>query len=162
MDIRTSTTICGIRGTCGWVESRRDTSYVGLFEGKAECTVTVEGKEETVRVNAKELLIIKKDGDNVTYEVKELTYKDVPEFVQVEIADETFALEQESYTVDDFIGLFTNGNNNGAGRLTVTEVDPQSANVRLEAFRTVDDNDFSRVFESVGHPFEDGIYMDCN
>ena len=71
MDIRTSTTICGIRGTCGWVESQGDTSYVGLLDGKVECTVTVDGKEETVRVNTKELLIVKKDGENVTYEVKE-------------------------------------------------------------------------------------------
>ena len=108
MDIRTSTTICGIRGTCGWVESRGDTTYVGLFEGKVECTVIVDGKGETVRVNAKELLIVKKDGDNVTYEIKELKYKDVPEFVQIEIADEPFALEEELHTVDDFLGVYSN------------------------------------------------------
>lgn len=96
MDIRTSTTICGIRGTCGWVESRGDTSYIGLLDGKVESSVTVDGKEETVKINAKEFFVVKKDGDNVTYEVKELTYKDVPEFVQVEIADETFALEEET------------------------------------------------------------------
>ena len=108
MDIRTSTTICGIRGTCGWVEAYGDTTYVGLFDGKVECTVTADGKEETVRVNAKEILIVKKDGDHVTYEVKKLTYKDVPEFVQVEIADEPFALEEESYAVEDFLGVYSN------------------------------------------------------
>ena len=108
MDIRTSTTICGIRGTCGWVESHGNTTYVGLCDGKVECTVTVGGKEETVKVNAKEILIVKKDGDPVTYEVKELTYKDVPEFVQVEIADEPFALEEETHTVDDFLGVYSN------------------------------------------------------
>lgn len=111
MDIRTSTTICGIRGTCGWVESQGDTSYVGLFDGKVECFVTVDGKEETVKVNAKEILIVKKDGDNVTYEVKELTYKDVPEFVQVEIEDEPFALEDETHTVDDFLGVYSSTEN---------------------------------------------------
>lgn len=111
MDIRTSTTICGIRGTCGWVESQGDTSYVGLFDGKVECFVTVDGKEETVKVNAKEILIVKKDGDNVTYEVKELTYKDVPEFVQVEIEDEPFALEDEIHTVDDFLGVYSSTEN---------------------------------------------------
>ena len=108
MDIRTSTTICGIRGTCGWVESQGDTSYVGLFDGKVECIVTVEGKEETVTINEKELLIVKKDGDHVAYEVKELTYKDVPEFVQIEIEDEPFALEEETHTVDDFLGVYSN------------------------------------------------------
>lgn len=111
MDIRTSTTICGIRGTCGWVESQGDTSYVGLFDGKVECFVTVDGKEETVKVNAKEILIVKKDGDNVTYEVKELTYKDVPEFAQVEIEDEPFALEDETHTVDDFLGVYSSTEN---------------------------------------------------
>lgn len=163
MDIRTSTTICGIRGTCGWVESHGGTFRIGLLDGKVESSVMADGKEETVKINAKELLIVKKDGDNVTYKVRELTYKDVPGFVRVEIADEPFALEEETYTVDDdFIGTFMNGNNKGAGRFTVTEVNLQSANVRLEAFRTVDDNDFSIVFESVGHPFEDGIYMDVS
>ena len=111
MDIRTSTTICGIRGTCGWVESHGNTTYVGLCDGKVECTVTVGGKEETVKVNAKEILIVKKDGDPVTYEVKELTYKDVPEFVQVEIADEPFALEEETHTVDDFLGVYSSTEN---------------------------------------------------
>ena len=111
MDIRTSTTICGIRGTCGWVESQGNTSYVGLFDGKVECSVTVDGKEETVKINAKEILIVKKDGDNITYEVKELTHKDVPEFVQAEIADEPFALEEESYTVDDFLGVYSSAEN---------------------------------------------------
>lgn len=108
MNIRTSTTICGIRGTCGWVEAHDDTTYVGLFDGKVECTVIVDGKEETVKINAKELLIVKKDGDNVTYEVKELTYKDVPEFVQVEISDEPFALEEKLHAVDDFLGVYSN------------------------------------------------------
>lgn len=163
MDIRTSTTICGIRGTCGWVESHGGAFRIGLLDGKVRCSVTTDGKKETVKINAKEILIGKRDGDHVTYKVRELTYKDVPEFVQEEIVDEPFALEEESYTVDnDFLGTFMNGNNKGAGRLTVTEVDNQSANVRLEAFRTVDDNDFSTVFESVGHPFEDGIYMDVS
>ena len=111
MDIRTSTTICGIRGTCGWVESQGDTSYVGLLDGKVECFVTVDGEEETVTVNVKELLIVKKDGDNVTYEVEELTYKDVPEFVQVEIVDEPFALEEETHTVDDFLGVYSSTEN---------------------------------------------------
>ena len=111
MDIRTSTTICGIRGTCGWVESQGDTSYVGLLDGKVECFVTVDGEEETVTVNVKELLIVKKDGDNVTYEVEELTYKDVPEIVQVEIVDEPFALEEETHTVDDFLGVYSSTEN---------------------------------------------------
>ena len=283
MDIRTSTTICGIRGTCGWVESRGDTTYVGVFDGKVECIVMVDGKEETVTVNAKELLIVKKDGDNVTYEIKKLTYKDVPEFVQLEIADEPFVLKEElssvtardfegSYInqdtgtalsitalddtrariywrdiampippdtplipimeedgvmdgdsmitaleynagkyslilsgdqmivtvlepsrtgwatsdtdidafisgtyvlgekedveervdIKDYIGTFMNGQNIDAGKLTITEINSQSVNVRLEAFRTFDAQEVSVIFEEAGYPFENGIYVDVS
>lgn len=69
---------------------------------------------------------------------------------------------EENADIKDYIGTFMSGNDKGAGRFTVTEVDPQSVNVRLEAFRTANDNDFSTVFESVGHPFKDGIYMDVS
>ena len=140
MDIRTSTTICGIRGTCGWVESRGDTTYVGVFDGKVECIVTVDGKEETVKVNANEILIVKKDGDHVTYEVKKLTYKDVPEFVQVEVADEPFALEEEpeqegqaetlSATLRDFEGNYIN-QDTGA-MLNITAVDDTRATINWD------------------------------
>ena len=34
MDIRTSTTICGIRGTCGWVEAYGDTPMSACLMGK--------------------------------------------------------------------------------------------------------------------------------
>ena len=137
MDIRTSTTICGIRGTCGWVESRGDTTYVGVFDGKVECIVMVDGKEETVTVNAKELLIVKKNGDHVTYEVKKLTYKDVPEYVQVEIADEPFALEEESEqegqaetlsaTARDFEGNYINQDTGIT--LSITALDDTKAEI---------------------------------
>lgn len=166
MDIRTSTTICGIRGTCGWVESHGDTSYVGLLDGKVECSVAADGQEETVTVNAREFLIVKKDGDHVTYEVKKLTYRDVPEFVQAEITDEPFALEKEAdekkADIKDYIGTFMNGNDRDAGKLTITEIDSQSVNVRLEAFRTPDAQEVSTIFEEAGYPFENGIYVEVS
>ena len=58
------------------------------------------------------------------------------------------------------IGTFMNGNDRGAGKLTVTQIDPRSVNVRLEAFRTLDAGEVSTIFEGVGYPFEDGIYID--
>ena len=156
MDIRTSTTICGIRGTCGWVESQENTSYIGLLDGKVECSVTVDGKEETVTVNAKEILIVEKDGDHVTYEVKELTYKDVPEFVQIEIADEPFALEEESYSVDDFLGVYSNTDGEYA-----TEVELGLDNGALY-FRHGNSINQSYSFYEVDGNIITGTYQDCN
>ena len=75
--------------SCG--KNKATTMKLIKTDGKVECSVTADGKEETVKINAKELLVVKKDGNHVTYKVRELTYKDVPGFVQAEIADEPFA-----------------------------------------------------------------------
>lgn len=154
MDIRTSTTICGIRGTCGWVESRGDTTYVGLLDGKVECSVTVDGKEETVILNAKEILIAKEDG---TYEVKELTYKDVPEFVQAEIADEPFALEDESeqegqeeissVTARDFEGNYINQDTGIT--FSITALDDTKADIRWD--------NYEQLYADEGFLFPNGM-----
>ncbi len=67
---------------------------------------------------------------------------------------------EEKADIKDHIGTFMNGNDRGAGKLTVTQIDPRSVNVRLEAFRTLDAGEVSTIFEGVGYPFEDGIYID--
>lgn len=96
MNIRTSTMTCGIRGTCGWVTADKGTSSLTLLDGTVECTILVDGQEETVTVNAKEALLVKEDDGNTTYEVVPLTSDDVPEFVQEEVVDEPFAMEENS------------------------------------------------------------------
>lgn len=69
---------------------------------------------------------------------------------------------EEKADIQDYIGTYMTVDNKGVGRLTISELNSQSVNVRLEAFRTPDDNDFSTVFESVGYPFKDGIYMEVS
>lgn len=96
MDIRTSTMTCGIRGTCGWVMADGGTSSLTLLDGTVECIILVDGQEETVTVNAKESLIVNEDNGNVTYEMVPLTFDDVPEFVQEEVVNEPFAMEENS------------------------------------------------------------------
>lgn len=64
--------------------------------------------------------------------------------------------------IRDYIGTYMNGNNIGAGRITITENDPRSVRVRLEAFRTVGDREFSTIFEDIGRPFENGIYIEVS
>ena len=76
MDIRTSNMTVGIRGTCGWVAE----DAVALLEG----TVAVTAGEQTVTVSAGEMAVMSPDG---TLEVKKLSAKDIPAFVQEEIAD---------------------------------------------------------------------------
>lgn len=81
MNIRTSTMVVGIRGTCGWVT--QDTA--ALLEG----TVEVTAGEQSVTVTAGELAFLTEDGE---LEVRQLYAEDVPAFVAAEIGDR-FPLE---------------------------------------------------------------------
>ena len=78
MNIRTSTMLVGIRGTCGWVSCRDDRSQVYLLEGKVECSAG----GQTVRVSAGEMAELSGDGELT---VKKFTAGDVPSFVQNEV-----------------------------------------------------------------------------
>ena len=94
MNICTSSMIAGIRGTCGWVEvvdSRHSSLY--LLEGQMECTVTnpVSGETKTTVISAGQKAEFtinnsKQVGDRCEIQVQQLVEKDVPGFVQVEIA----------------------------------------------------------------------------
>lgn len=56
MNIRTSTMLVGIRGTCGWVNAESDThAQVYLLEGKVTVTATSGGSGEEVTVSAGEM-----------------------------------------------------------------------------------------------------------
>ena len=86
MEIRTSSMLVGIRGTCGWVEvPDSGTMRVYILEGRVECTA--DGNTETV--NAGEMAEMKEDG---TVTVKAFAVPDVPVFVAQELeADETLS-----------------------------------------------------------------------
>ncbi len=81
MNIRTSTMLMGIRGTCGWVTQ----DAAALLEG----TVEVTAGEQSATVSAGELAVLTEDGE---LEVRELYAEDVPAFVAAEIGDR-FPLE---------------------------------------------------------------------
>ena len=89
LNIRTSTMLVGIRGTCGWVEDNDGLSRVYLLEGKVECGA--EG--QTVRVNAGEMAELTGDGDLT---VKEFPKQDLPTFVRDEVDPGLFGGESES------------------------------------------------------------------
>ena len=81
LNIRTSTMLVGIRGTCGWVEANGGLSRVYLLEGKVDCSA--EG--QTVRVNAGEMAELTADGELT---VREFTEQDVPAFVRDEVDED--------------------------------------------------------------------------
>ncbi len=79
MDIRTSTMIAGIRGTCGWMERGADASRLGLLEGTVECR-TPDG--DSVIVEAGQMAVLP-DGES-TIQVVPLSREDIPDFVLAE------------------------------------------------------------------------------
>ena len=81
MDIRTSTMLVGIRGTCGWVEDRDGLSRVYILEGTVECSA----ENQTVQVNAGEMAELMADGSLV---VRKFTVQDIPAFAQNELSQD--------------------------------------------------------------------------
>lgn len=82
LDIRTSTMIVGIRGTCGWVTD----NTACLLEG----TVAITAGGQGVTVAAGEMAVMKADG---TLEVEQLSAGDVPAFVLEEVEDDEELME---------------------------------------------------------------------
>ncbi len=77
MNIRTSTMLVGIRGTCGWVTQ----DAVALLEG----TVEVTAGEQSVTITAGEMAVLTKEG---VLEAEPITAASIPAFVWEEIADD--------------------------------------------------------------------------
>ena len=75
MNIRASTMIVGIRGTCGWVEERDGLARVYVLEGKVNCSVG----GRMVRVNAGEMGSLTANGELV---VEPFGEPDLPAFVR--------------------------------------------------------------------------------
>lgn len=83
MEIRTSSMMVGIRGTCGWVTE----NTAALLEGTV--TVTAEGQSATV--SAGEMAVLTDGG---TLEVKPFTVSSVPAFVAAELEDDEVLAEE--------------------------------------------------------------------
>ena len=89
LDIRTSSMMVGIRGTCGWVTVEDETLlHVYLLKGKVECSVF----DKEGNVLASEILTAGQaarlafDGDVASITVtKEFDIQDIPDFVMEEI-----------------------------------------------------------------------------
>lgn len=82
MDIRTSSMIAGIRGTCGWMEQGADASRLGLLEGTVECR-TADGNH--VMLEAGQMAVLWEGEDEI--QVLPLSREDIPAFVLEEAGE---------------------------------------------------------------------------
>ena len=89
LDIRTSSMMVGIRGTCGWVTVEDETLlHVYLLKGKVECSVfDKEGNVLAFEIlTAGQAARLVLDGDIASITVtKEFDIQDIPDFVMEEI-----------------------------------------------------------------------------
>jgi len=89
-NIRTSTMVVGIRGTCGWVrmESKKELN-VYILEGTVECSVTAkDGKIVSASVTAGEKACITREEDSADIQVEDITPEELPEFVLDELEED--------------------------------------------------------------------------
>lgn len=82
LDIRTSTMITGIRGTCGWVESRPGYSLTAVLEGSVECTAPDGGQ---VRLEPGMMAILQEGAD--TFQIQSFTKNDIPDYLREEVPE---------------------------------------------------------------------------
>lgn len=79
MEIRTSTMVVGIRGTCGWVEIGPDYVRAGLLEGEVECSAVENDAAGSVYIQAGMMATLR---DGVPeFQVEMLTAEDIPDFI---------------------------------------------------------------------------------
>ena len=84
LEIRCSTMVVGIRGTCGWVTDKT----AALLEG----VVTVTAGEQEVTISAGEMAVMTTEG---ALEVKPLSADSIPDFVREEQAEDSALVEEE-------------------------------------------------------------------
>lgn len=96
LNIRTSTMVAGIRGTCGWVRVvDRWNTYVYILEGRVECRVAdpVTGQiKKTILTGGEQANFVvypqDREGDKCDILQKRFTETDIPGFVLVELVQD--------------------------------------------------------------------------
>ena len=96
MNIRTSTMLVGIRGTCGWVYVEDDhLMRVYLLRGKVECSVL--GQDDNAlaseMLTAGQMASMTLSGDTASIVIEDFRQEDVPAFVMAEIEEDAAMME---------------------------------------------------------------------
>lgn len=96
MNIRTSTMVIGIRGTCGWVHMEDDElMYVYLLRGKVECSVLGENGSALAAemLTAGQMAKMTLSGDAASIVIEDFSQQDIPAFVMPEIEEDAEILD---------------------------------------------------------------------
>ena len=96
MNIRTSTMLVGIRGTCGWVYVEDDNLMrVYLLRGKVECSVLSEDDDvlASKMLTAGQMARMSLSGDTASILIEDFSDQDVPYFVTTEIEEDGAMLD---------------------------------------------------------------------
>lgn len=96
MNIRTSTMLVGIRGTCGWVYVEDDNLMrVYLLRGKVECSVLGEDDDvlASKMLTAGQMARMSLSGDAASILIEDFSDQDVPYFVMTEIEEDGAMLD---------------------------------------------------------------------
>lgn len=96
MNIRTSTMLVGIRGTCGWVYVEDDNLMrVYLLRGKVECSVLGEDDDALASkmLTAGQMARMSLSGDTASILIEDFSDQDVPSFVMTEIEEDAAMLD---------------------------------------------------------------------
>lgn len=94
MNIRTSSMMVGIRGTCGWVNSEDENSaQVYILEGRVTASVPDTGQEVSVAAGETAEIRVSETGSS-QISVYDFSAEDIPEFIMEELVEDE-ALSQE-------------------------------------------------------------------
>ncbi len=102
MEIRTSTMLVGIRGTCGWV-SVLDGAHMNVYllEGTVSCSVSSPAGQNTANVSAGEMVRMTASEEESSISVERFRIYDVPEFILEELRQDKSLCE----TIEEETGL---------------------------------------------------------
>lgn len=91
LDIRTSSMIVGVRGTCGWVEnSKEEKTRVYILEGTVECQKNnSDAEDKTVPVSAGQMAEITRPAEGEEQIVlSAFEVSDIPEYIMEELRED--------------------------------------------------------------------------
>lgn len=93
MEIRTSTMMVGIRGTCGWVDVLDENHMlVYLIEGTVECRIQKtggDGEAKTATISGGEMADMMIEGGEAKITVASYGDEDIPDFVMEEASEDS-------------------------------------------------------------------------
>lgn len=141
LNIRTSTTLTGVRGTCGWVNviDRRSTQ-VCILEGTVECVVSdaVSGESKSTTIRAGEVATFTVhpeeasalEGERCEIVTERCAVEDVPGYVLVELVEDEALCKDilDASGLDILADLSQNGDPAAEAQRRLEEEERENAN----------------------------------